>query len=185
MQGGQRYGAQLVGLKTFWHIMFSVHLLWSSQAMAGTLRDRFLLSVLSPLSILFKITGVFVIQNYEAQWRQRLYRFWTFFVFILAVQSNIYMFVRRTFMVEFFVGGPQITVARFIQVLLNELIRLSSLVSDTIIHLSLVFKIWPSVTLFLETLETVDLDFGRPNLSPIKRYSVFGLIYVLVTVRYP
>ncbi len=152
--------------------------------MAETLKDRFLLSALSPLSILLKITGVFVNQNSDVEWRQRLYRFWTFFVLVLAIQSNFYIFVKRTLIIDFFFGSQEINVDRFIQVLVSELIRLSSLLSDIIVHLSLVFKIWPSVTLFLETLETVDLDFGWPNLSPIKRYSMFGLIYVLFTVRF-
>ena len=151
--------------------------------MAETLKDRFLFSALAPLSTLFKVTGVFVNQNSDAQWSRRLYRFWTFSVLILAIQSNFYIFVRRTLIIDFLFGSQQINVDRFIQVLVSELIRLSSLVSDIIVHLSLVFKIWPSVTLFLETLESVDLDFERPNLSPIKRYSMYGLIYVLFTVR--
>ncbi|EFX89767.1 hypothetical protein DAPPUDRAFT_310195 [Daphnia pulex] len=150
--------------------------------MAGTLRDRFLLSALSPLNILLQITGVFVNQNSEAQWRQRLYRFWTFFLLILAVQSNIYIFVRRTLIIQLLPTIRQINVDRLIQVLLNSLIRLNGLVFDTMIHLILVFQLWPSVILYLETLETVDLDFGRPNLSPIKRFSLFSLIYVLLTV---
>ena len=108
--------------------------------------------------------------------------FWTFSVLILAIQSNFYIFVRRTLIIDFLFGSQQINANRFIQVLVNELTRLSSLVSNIIVHLSLVFKIWPSVTLFLETLESVDLDFQRPNLLPIKRYSMFGLIYLLFTV---
>jgi hypothetical protein len=151
--------------------------------MAETLKDRFLFSALAPLSTLFKVTGVFVNQNSDSPWSRRLYRFWTFSVLILAIQSNFYIFVRRTLIIDFLFGSQQINVDRFIQVLVSELIRLSSLVSDIIVHLSLVFKIWPSVTLFLETLESVDLDFERPNLSPIKRYSMYGLIYVLFTVR--
>jgi hypothetical protein len=151
--------------------------------MAGTLRDRFLLSALSPLNILLKITGVFVNQKSEAQWRQRLYRFWTFFLFILAVQSNIYIFVRRSCMMEQ-IFTQQINVDRFIHSLVNALIRLSWIVSETIVHLNLMFKMWPSAVLYLETLESVDLDFGRPDLSPIKRYSIYGLIYVLFTVSF-
>ncbi|EFX89765.1 hypothetical protein DAPPUDRAFT_346895 [Daphnia pulex] len=150
--------------------------------MAGTLRDRFLLSALSPLNILLQITGVFVNQNSETRWRQRFYRFWTFFLLILAVQSNIYIFVRRSFMMEQIFTYQQINVDRFIHFLVNALIRLSWAVSETIVHLILVFKMWPSVILYLETLETVDFNFGRPNLSPTKRYSLFGLIYVLLTV---
>jgi hypothetical protein len=153
-----------------------------SETMAGTLKDRFLLSALAPLSILFKVTGVFVNQNSNAEWKHRLCRFWTFFVLVLAIQSNFYIYVRRTLIIDFFFGSQEINVDRFIQVLVSELIRLSSLFSDIVVHLSLVFKIWPSVTLFLQTLETVDLDFGRPNLSPIKRYSIYGLIYLLFTV---
>ncbi len=74
----------------------------SSAIMAETLKDRFLLSALAPLSTLFKVTGVFVNQNSNAEWRQRLYRFWTFFVLVLAIQSNFYIFVRRTLIIDFF-----------------------------------------------------------------------------------
>jgi len=153
--------------------------------MAETLKDRFLFSALSPLSIILKITGVFVNQNPDSQWRQRLYRFWTFFLLVLAIQSNIYIFVRRTLITEILFTSQQINIDRFIQVLVNELVRFSGLVSDTIIHLGLVFKMWPSTILYLETLESVDLDFKRPDLSPIKCYSTFGLIYLLFTVRFP
>ena len=31
-------------------------------------------------------------------------------------------------------------------------------------------------------IKSVDLDFKRPNLSSIKRYSFFGLVYLLFTV---
>jgi hypothetical protein len=78
----------------------------------------------------------------------------------------------------------QINVDRFIHSLVNALIRLSWIVSETIFHLNLMFKMWPSAVLYLETLESVDLDFGRPDLSPIKRYSIYGLIYALFTVSF-
>jgi hypothetical protein len=149
-----------------------------------TLKDRFLLTALSPLSTLLKVTGVYVNPYSDSQWRRHLYRFLSFFLLILAIQSNIYTYVKRTIINEFLFASQQIKVDRLIRVLVSELTRLSGLVSDTIIHLSLVFKIWPSVILFLETLESVDIDFERPNLSPIKRYSLFGLIYLLLTVRF-
>jgi hypothetical protein len=150
--------------------------------MAETLSDRFFRLGLSPLSALLKIVGVFA--NPDSQWSQRLYRSGTFFLLFLAIQSNIYIFVRRLQIIEIFFGGQEIKVERLIEVLVDDLYRLIRLVSDIIVHLSLVFKIWPSVTLFLETLESVDFKFKRPNLSPIKRYSLFGLIYMVFMVRF-
>jgi hypothetical protein len=148
--------------------------------MAATLRNRFLRLALSPLSALLKVVGVFVNQNLDSQWRQLLYRSGTFFLLILAIQGNIYTFVRRSKLIEIFFSSQKIN--DLIQDLVNELNRFIQLVSDIIVHLSLVFKIWPSITLFLETLEVVDLKFQRPSLSPIKRYSFFGLIYMMFMV---
>ena len=150
--------------------------------MAETLSDRFFRLALSPLSALLQIVGVFVNQNLDSQWRQRFYRSGTFFFLILAIQSNIYIFVRRSKITEIFFSSQKIN--DLIQDLVNELTRFIQLVSDIIVHLSLVFKIWPSITLFLETLESVDLQFKRPSLSPIKRYSLLGLIYMLFMVRF-
>ncbi len=120
----------------------------------------------------------------ETHWRQRIYRSGTFFFFILAIQSNIYTFIRRSQIIVIFFSSQEINVDRFIEVLVDELTRLSQLVSDIIVHISLIFKIWPSLKLFLETLESVDLQFKRPSLSPIKRYSLFGLTYMLFMVGF-
>ncbi len=152
--------------------------------MAETIIDRFLRLALSPLSTLLKIVGVFVYQNLDSQWRQRLYHSGTFFFLIMTIQGNIYIFIRRNQIIKFFFGNQDINADRFIGILVSELYRLSQLVSDVIVHLSLIFKIWPSVILFLETLESVDLQFERPSLSPIKRYSLFGLTYMLFMVGF-
>jgi hypothetical protein len=150
--------------------------------MAETLRDRYLRLTLSPLSALLKIVGVFVNQNFDSQWRQLLYRSGTFFFLILAIQSNIYTFVRRSQIIEFFFDSQEINVDRLIEGIVDDLYRLISLVFDIIVHISLVFKIWPSITLFLDTLESVDLHFEQPSLSPLRRYSLFGLIYMVFMV---
>ena len=151
--------------------------------MGETLKDRFLLTALSPLSILLKATGVFVNPYSDSQWRRYLYRFWTFFLLILAIQANVYIFIKGTLIAEFIFASHQIKNDRLISVLINELTRFITLFSDITIHIILVFKIWPSVNLILETLDSVDLNFKRPNLSSIKRYSFVGLVYLLFTVR--
>jgi hypothetical protein len=151
--------------------------------MGETLKNRFLLTALSPLSILLKATGVFVNPYSDSQWRRHLYRFWTFFLLILAIQANVYIFIKGTLIAEFIFASHQIKNDRLIRVLINELTRFITLFSDITIHIILVFKIWPSVNLILETLDSVDLNFERPNLSSIKRYSFVGLIYLLFTVR--
>jgi hypothetical protein len=154
-----------------------------SETMGESLKDRFLLTALSPLNILLKFTGVFVNPYSDSQCRRHLYRFWTYFLLILAIQANVYIFIQRTLIAEFIFASHQIKNDRLIRVLINELIRFTTLFSDTIVHFSLVFKIWPSVILFLETLDSVDLNFKRPNLSTIKRYSFVGLVYLLFTVQ--
>jgi uncharacterized membrane protein YcgQ (UPF0703/DUF1980 family) len=151
--------------------------------MGETLKDRFLLTALSPLSILLKATGVFVNPYSDSQWRRYFYRFWTFFFLILAIQANVYIFVKRTRITEFIFASHQIKNDTIVRILISELTRFIAIVSESIIHLSLVFKVWPSVNLFLETLDSVDLNFKRPNLSSIKRYSFVGLIYLLFKVR--
>jgi hypothetical protein len=154
-----------------------------SETMGESLKDRFLLTALSPLNILLKFTGVFVNPYSDSQCRRHLYRFWTYFLLILAIQANVYIFIQRTLIAEFIFASHQIKNDRLIRVLINELTRFITLFSDITIHIILVFKIWPSVNLILETLDSVDLNFERPNLSSIKRYSFVGLIYLLFTVR--
>jgi hypothetical protein len=154
-----------------------------SETMGESLKDRFLFTALSPLNILLKFTGVFVNPYSDSQCRRHLYRFWTYFLLILAIQANVYIFIQRTLIAEFIFASHQIKNDRLIRVLINELTRFITLFSDITIHIILVFKIWPSVNLILETLDSVDLNFERPNLSSIKRYSFVGLIYLLFTVR--
>jgi hypothetical protein len=151
--------------------------------MGETLKDRFLLTALSPLNILLKFTGVFLNPYSESQWRRYLYRFWTFFLLILAIQANVYIFIQMTRITELIFASQQIKNDQLVKILISELMRFIAIVSQSIIHLSLVFKVWPSVNLFLETLDSVDLNFKRPNLSSIKRYSFVGLIYLLFKVR--
>jgi len=151
--------------------------------MGETFKERFLLTALFPLNILLKFTGVFVNPYSDSRWRRHLYRFWTFFLLILDIQSNVYTIVKKTLLIEFIFASQKIGVDRFIWALVNDFLRFNAFVSNTIIHLSLVFKIWPSVILFLETLDSVDLNFKRPNLSTIKRYSFVGLVYLLFTVQ--
>jgi hypothetical protein len=154
-----------------------------SETMGESLKDRFLFTALSPLNILLKFTGVFVNPYSDSQCRRHLYRFWTYFLLILAIQANVYIFIKGTLIAEFIFASHQIKNDRLIRVLINELTRFITLFSDITIHIILVFKIWPSVNLILETLDSVDLNFERPNLSSIKRYSFVGLIYLLFTVR--
>ena len=151
--------------------------------MGESLKDRFLLTALSPLSILLKATGVFVNPYSDSQWRRHLYRFWTFFLLILAIQANVYIFIKRTLITELIFASQQVKNDTLIKILISELTRFSTLFSDIIVHFILVFKVWPSVNLFSETLDSVDLNFKRPNLSSIKRYSFVGLIYLIFTVR--
>ncbi|KZS15329.1 Uncharacterized protein APZ42_019132 [Daphnia magna] len=150
--------------------------------MAAAMKERFFLCALWPLNNFLVATGVLGNQS-NSQWKRRLSRFWIFCMLGLTIQSNIYTSVKgiRSFTILF--SDQEISVEQFIRdVLMIDLIRLSTLVFDTVIHISLVFCIWPSVNLYLETLESVDFNLGRPILSHLKRYSLISLAYMLLEV---
>ncbi|KAI9557573.1 hypothetical protein GHT06_017401 [Daphnia sinensis] len=151
--------------------------------MAASMKDRFFLSALWPLNNFLIATGVLLNQS-NSQRKRRLSRFWSFFVLGLTIQSNIYIWITgiRSFNILF--SDQQISIDQLIRdVLMIDAIRLSYLVFDAVIHISLVFSMWPSVNLYLETLESVDFNLGRPKLSHLKRYSFVGLAYMLLEVR--
>lgn len=151
--------------------------------MATAIKERFFLCALWPLNNFLVATGVLGNQS-NSQWKRRLSRFWIFCMLGLTIQSNIYTSVKgiRSFTILF--SDQEISVEQLIRdVLMIDLIRLSTLVFDTVIHISLVFCIWPSVNLYLETLESVDFNLGRPILSHLKRYSLISLAYMLLEVR--
>ncbi|KAI9557572.1 hypothetical protein GHT06_017400 [Daphnia sinensis] len=150
--------------------------------MAASMKDRFFLSALWPLNNFLKATGVLA-NSSSSQWKRRLSRFWSFFVLCLTIQSNIYTWITgiRSFNILF--SDQQISIDQLIRdVLMIDAIRLSTLVFDAVIHISLVFSMWPSVNLYLETLESVDFNLGRPKLSRLKRYSLIGLANMLLEV---
>ncbi len=152
--------------------------------MAFTLKDRFLLSALSPLNFLLKLTGVFLIpfQPDSSKWKRLSFCFWSFFCLVLSFQSNFYMFIKRTQLANI-LNNQEIGVDKLISVLTNILIRLTTTTIDTVIHANLIFTILPTMKSFLETLEPIDSYFNYPPFSgPVKRFSAIGLIYMLFTV---
>ncbi|XP_045031459.1 uncharacterized protein LOC116924617 isoform X2 [Daphnia magna] len=126
--------------------------------MAAAIKERFFLCALWPLNNFLIATGVLVNQN-NSPWKRRLSLFWSFFVLGLTIQSNIYIWI---------------TDFKSFNILFSD--------QDIIIHISLVFSIWPSVNLYLETLESVDFNLGSPKLSHLKRYSLVGLANMLFEV---
>lgn len=150
--------------------------------MVVSLKDRFFFSALWPLNNFLVATGVFMYQS-NSRWKRRLYRLWSFLVLGLTIQSGIYTFTfgNRSFKILF--ADQQISVDKLIrEVLMIDMVRLSTLVFNSVIHISLIFSIWPSVNLY--TPESVNSNLGRPNLSPMKRFSLLGLAYMLLAVKY-
>lgn len=145
--------------------------------MTVSLKDRFLNCALSPLNFFLKLTGVYLNLS-DLTWRNLLVRFWGIFLLIICTQSNIYITVKRTTLfTDFFSLLPH--VKDFDHELTNALFRLTALVSDTLVHVALVFNIWPRIEYFLDFLETVDYELKRPNLCHVNRISQIGLLYTL------
>lgn len=151
--------------------------------MAAAIKERFFLCALWPLNNFLIATGVLVNQN-NSPWKRRLSLFWSFFVLGLTIQSNIYIWITDFKSFNILFSDQDISIDQLIRdVLMIDAIRLIYLVFDAVIHISLVFSIWPSVNLYLETLESVDFNLGSPKLSHLKRYSLVGLANMLFEVR--
>ena len=150
----------------------------------ASLKDRFIFSVLSPLNIFLKITGVFVIKP-ESKWKRRLFRFWSYFWLALCVQANIYILIRRTSNIVNLLFYQKINVDRQIRELLIILFLVTAIVIDTVNHVNLITTISSTTELFLDSLEAIDRDLRRPRLSSyLNRFSLIGVVYLLSTVRF-
>lgn len=148
--------------------------------MTVSLKDRFLKSALSPLSIFLRLTGI-QLGICELNWRSQLVRFWGIVLLLICTQSNLYITIKRTQMLnDFFSFLPH--VKGFVRELVNAIFRLSALISDILVHVTLVFNIWPKIKSFLVSLESVDYDLKRPNLFRVKQISFIGLVYTLCMV---
>lgn len=145
--------------------------------MLVSLKNRFLDSALPPLNAFFKLIGIhFKVR--ESNQGNLFIRCWGILLLVLCVQSNIYITFKRTKLFnDFFSLLPN--AKNFDRELINAILRLSGLVSDVVVHTSLVFNIWPRIESFLAFLESVDYDLKRPNLSQVKRVSLIGLIYTV------
>lgn len=138
------------------------------------------LSVLfDPLLSVLQITGICMISKPSSgQWN----RVWTFFLLFLCVQSNTYVFIKRTCLLNIFLSCP-VGSSYFIGYLVQALIRLTSLLCDTVIHIALISTIEKTISWFFEKFESVLCDFNWTNLSlRMQRISLLGLVHLLLSV---
>lgn len=150
--------------------------------MATSLKNKFYLSALSPLSFFLILTGVFLQQS-DSKRKRYLFILWSFFWLTLGIQSNAFIFIKRSQLQAIF-SFQEISVDGLIRRLVNVLFRLNGCIFDTFIHYYLIVTIRPTVMLFLEALESIDCDLKSPTLSPrVKRLSLIGLLYIVVSVR--
>ena len=112
-------------------------------------------------------------------------RFLSVFWLFLCVQSNTFLVFKRTCPVfntnaAYYCGNA---VGGLIGKLANAMIRLSQLVSDTTIHITLIYTIGDTITSFLKMLEQLDEELKRPKLMCVKKASLVGFVYLTTTVR--
>lgn len=148
-------------------------------AKLSSLQEKFH-SLLGYLIPVLNITGIFLLPSSSSSFKMLLKRFWSIFLLVLCVQSNIYIVVKQTCVLNGFSGC---SINCFIGNLVQAMIRLTSLFCDTIIHVTLIISIERTITSFLLLLESVDCEFNWPGMSlRIQRISFIGLVYSLVTV---
>ncbi len=149
---------------------------------AASLKDRFLLSALSPLNFFLNLTGVFL-QQPDSKRKQGLFIFWSYFCLAMSIQSNVFIFIKRSQLQNIF-SYQELSTDKLTRHLVNELFRFNACILHTFIHFYLIISIRPTVTLFLETFEFIDSDLKTPALPPcVKRSSLTGLLYMVFTVR--
>lgn len=141
---------------------------------------RFLEFALPSMNFFLRLTGIHLDVR-ESTCKSRFIRYWGIFLFFFCVQSNVYMTIKRTQLLNvFFSFLPRNE--GFVREITNTIFRISALVSDFLVHFVLIFNTCPRIKSFLEFLEPVDCDFKRPNLSSVQRISIIGLVYTLCTV---
>lgn len=148
---------------------------------AMSLEDRFFKSALPPLSNLLYVTGIFTDPQPESKRNRCLACLWSFLWLVFLFQSNVYTAYARTPLVNNFFDVLQNSDILVVE-LANALIRVSSLIVDTVVHVHLILTISSIFKLFLEVLESVDFDLNRPNLVRVHKISLNGLIYTFTLV---
>ena len=145
------------------------------------LQNRFLDSIQS-LNRLMGLTGIRLIPFSSPNcWRTFIYKCWSVIFFIFCVQSNIFIVMKRSCLLSRFINCPQ-WFNNLMENLTNVFIRTSQLISDTTIHVSLIFTLETTVSTFLANLKTIDIILKQPSLMRLKQISLIGLIYLIITV---
>ena len=149
------------------------------------LQRRFFHSTESLLSVM-ALTGVFLVPSDSHRlWKRVLIKSFSIFWLIFCLHSNAVMAIKRTCLLNTGTGTFASCVnadGRLIGQLTNMMIRLSQLISDTTIHLTLICTVEGTIVSFLNMLDQVDKDLKRPSLLSIRKTSLIGLIYLTTTV---
>lgn len=151
------------------------------------LRQRFLQSI-KHLDAFLKVVGVDLVHPESLdipiskwQWRRKL--IWSAFWLFLNTQSGIFMIIRR---------GTFDEIIKLFSVKENGLLadnlnaaimRISTLVFETLTHYALVINIRPTLNHFFTALEPIDARLGRPFLPSVRLYSIACLIFTAWIVR--
>ena len=136
-----------------------------------------------PLFSIMAMTGVYLEPiGPRTTWKTLSKRLWSILWLIFCVQGSIFIVFKHFCPIKsFFTCGAH---GGFSGELAIVLLRLSELVCDTVVHVTLIFTIESTITSFLKILEPVDNDLKRPSLWSVKRLTVIGLIYLMTTVSY-
>lgn len=149
--------------------------------MAWFLRERFFRS-LGLLNFFLELTGIYMSSVVSPpSWKRFLTKIWSILLLVFCVQSNIYILLKRGCIFNSLIKCPQKYDGQ-IAYLTNTLIRVSQVLGDVTVQVSLVFTIQKTMTTFLQGLENIDNDFKRPSLMSVQRFSLIGLIFLIVTV---
>ena len=144
------------------------------------LTNRFLCSA-RPLIRFARLFGIDLDMGNYGRKKLIFTMIWSWLWLILNFTSNAVITIRR-FMTKIMNMGEGQGNLSTVNDLMRLLNRVSMMVSNVIIHFVLVAKIRKKMADFLNCLETVDYNFSRPDLSSIRRYSILGVIWIVLTV---
>ena len=151
---------------------------------------QFLLSA-RPLLSLLRVTGINLdykkpVEEASSPERRHFWKqCWIAFLFLIHLESSVYMFARRGFypMLQLlFVPDSLLSSGQLMETINSALIWLTSIIAETLMHFLLIWKIQPNIGHFFAAIQKLDLRYQSADLISIRHLSIVGLVSISIMV---
>ena len=160
--------------------MYETEFLFRSAAIMTVLQRRFFFSS-SLLVRYMQIFGIVLDSSQVGRYPCKRYviRCWAWLCLGLHIQGNTFIYIYRT-------TAPtehQKTLNFLIEIVNDHIYRAGMALLNPVAHFLLMCVLCNKMVAFLNDIEHVDWELGRPSLSTIRNYSLAGVGWNLITVH--